>query len=169
MVVTSVAVLMRLTIARRVSAHMTIVIIVTGGSCRGLISLALGKQTTVSIGYGHTLGLRAVGVHASILVVLRRSTNQHRIVCMRLDVLLEILRTLKRFAAKVTLVRFQRHMDTDMRSNVITLHRSSTALVPLARQVQIVGALAANVLLTNVLLGDSQLHVQKEGPWEERT
>ena len=72
---------------------------------------------------------------------------------MGLDMLLEILGTLERLAAKVTLVRLERHMDADMGRNVVALHSSSAARVPLARQVQVVGALAANVLFADVFLG----------------
>ena len=43
-------------------------------------------------------------------------------------------------------------MDTDVRGDVITLDRGGAARVPLAREVQIVGALATNMALTDVLL-----------------
>ena len=72
---------------------------------------------------------------------------------MGLDMLLEILGTLKRLAAEVTLVRLERHVDADMRRDVVALHSSRAARVPLARQVQVVGALAANVLFADVFLG----------------
>jgi hypothetical protein len=43
-------------------------------------------------------------------------------------------------------------MDTNMRSNVIALDSSSAAIGPLAGQVQVVGTLAANMTLTDVVL-----------------
>ena len=71
---------------------------------------------------------------------------------MSLDVLLEILRALEGLAAEVALVRLQRHVNTDVRGNVVTLDGCGAAVTPLARQIQVVGALAANVTLTNVVL-----------------
>jgi len=73
---------------------------------------------------------------------------------MGLDVLLEILGPLERLAAEVALVRLEGHMDADVRGDVVALDRGSAALVPLAGEVQVVGALAANMLLADVLLGD---------------
>ena len=43
-------------------------------------------------------------------------------------------------------------MHTDMRCDVITLHSGGAARVPLACEIEIVGALAANMALTNVLI-----------------
>jgi len=71
---------------------------------------------------------------------------------MRLHVLLEILRTLESFAAEIALVRLQRYVNTDVRSNVVTLDRGGATVAPLAGQIQIVGALATNVTLTDVVL-----------------
>jgi len=73
---------------------------------------------------------------------------------MGLDVLLEILGPLERLAAVVSLVRLEGHMDADVRRDVVALDRGGAALVPLAGEVQVVGALAANVFLADVLLGD---------------
>lgn len=73
---------------------------------------------------------------------------------MGLHVLLEILGPLERLAAEVALVRLEGHMDADVRGDVVALDRGGAALVPLAGEVQVVGALAANMLLADVLLGD---------------
>lgn len=72
--------------------------------------------------------------------------------CSYLDVLLQVLGTLERLAAELTLVRLQGHMDPDVRGDVITLDGGGPARVPLASQVQVVGALATNMALTDVLL-----------------
>jgi hypothetical protein len=69
-----------------------------------------------------------------------------------LDMLLQVLRTLERLAAELTLVRLERNMNTDVRGDVVSLDRSSSARVPLASQVEVVCALAANMALTNMLL-----------------
>ena len=75
---------------------------------------------------------------------------------MGLDVLLQILGTLEGLSAKLALVRLQRHMDADVRSDVVTLDSGSAAARPLTRQVEVVGALAANMALTNVILDRGQ-------------
>lgn len=66
--------------------------------------------------------------------------------------LLQILRSLKRFPTKIALVWLQRHMNSDVGGDVISLDRCSTAISPLTSQVQVVGGLAANMLFTNMLL-----------------
>ena len=71
---------------------------------------------------------------------------------MGLDVFLEILRTLKGLSAEVAFVRLERHVNTDVRSNVISLHGSRAAATPLAGEVEIVGALATNMALADVIL-----------------
>lgn len=71
---------------------------------------------------------------------------------MRLDVLLKILRTLEGLAAKLTLVRFERDVNADVRGDVVPLYRRRPALVPLASEVQVVGALATDVALAQVVL-----------------
>lgn len=71
---------------------------------------------------------------------------------MGLDVFLEILRALESFAAELTLVRLQGNMDTNVGGDVVTLDGCGSALTPSARQVEIVGRLAANMSLANMLL-----------------
>lgn len=66
--------------------------------------------------------------------------------------LLEILGTLERLATELALVGLEGNMDADVGGDVITLDRGSTARVPLASEVQVVGALATDMALTNVLL-----------------
>lgn len=87
---------------------------------------------------------------------------------MRLDMLLEILGSLEGLAAEITLVGFQGHMNTDVRSDVISLDRGGTARVPLACEVQVVGALAANMTLTNVFLCGSQNWKEQQKYWPNR-
>lgn len=78
--------------------------------------------------------------------------EQHGIVGVSLHVLLQILRTFEGFAAEVALVWLQRHVNADVRGNVITLDCGGTAVAPLTSKVQIVGALATNMALTDVVL-----------------
>jgi hypothetical protein len=71
-----------------------------------------------------------------------------------LHVLLEILWTLERFATEVALVRLQRHMNSDVRGNVVTLDGGCATCTPLTGQVEVVGALATDVALAYVILDD---------------
>lgn len=70
--------------------------------------------------------------------------------------LLEILWALESLATEVALVRLQRNVNTDVRSDVVTLDGGGAAVAPLARQIQVVGALAPNVTFANVILRDNQ-------------
>lgn len=91
-------------------------------------------------------------MHATLLVLLGTAADEHGVVGMGLDVLLEILRALERFAAEIALVRLERHMDADVGGDVVALDRRGAALIPLASEVQVVGAFTAYMLLTYVLL-----------------
>lgn len=51
---------------------------------------------------------------------------------MSLDVLFKILGSLEIFLAKVALVGFKRHVDSDMRSNVVAFDGDDSAVVPSA-------------------------------------
>lgn len=64
-----------------------------------------------------------------------------------LDMLLQVLRSLETLAAEFALVRLQRHMDADMGGDVVSLDGGGTARIPLAGEVQVVGALAAHMTL----------------------
>jgi hypothetical protein len=106
----------------------------------------------------HTFGLRMAavsGAHALVLVLWRGTANKNGVVGMGLDMLLQILGTLKGLAAEIALVRLERDMNADVRSDVIALDGSSAATCPLARQVEVVGALPANMTLTDVILNRS--------------
>ena len=80
--------------------------------------------------------------------------KKDRVIGVSLDMLLEILRTLEGLTAEITLVRLQRNVDANMRSDVIALHSRCTAVAPLACQVEVVGALTTNMTLTNMVLRD---------------
>jgi hypothetical protein len=71
---------------------------------------------------------------------------------MRLYVLFKILRAFERLAAEIALVRLQGDVHANVRCDVVALDRGGAAVAPLAGQVQVVGALATNMALTNVIL-----------------
>lgn len=82
---------------------------------------------------------------------------------MGLDVLLQVLWTLEGLPTEVALVRLQRNVHADVRGDMVALHGSSPARVPLASQVEVVGALPANMTLTDVVLFSCGQH--KRGGW----
>lgn len=71
---------------------------------------------------------------------------------MGLDVLLQILRALEGLSAEITFVRLERDMDPDMGCDMVAFYSSRATAAPLASQVEVVCALAANVTLANVFL-----------------
>lgn len=71
---------------------------------------------------------------------------------MGLDVLLQVLRTLEGFAAKIAFVRFQRHMDSDVRRDVVAFDGGGPATAPLAGQVEIIRALATDMAFAHMFL-----------------
>lgn len=78
--------------------------------------------------------------------------RKDRIVGVCLDVFLQVLRTLEALATKLTLVRLERNMDSDVRGDVVTFDGSCATRVPLAGEVQVIGALATNMAFTDVFL-----------------
>lgn len=70
--------------------------------------------------------------------------------------LLQILGALKRLATKITSVRFQGYMDPNVGRNVVPLDHRNVTVRPPTLEVQIIGALAPNMALANVVLQDHQ-------------
>ena len=66
--------------------------------------------------------------------------------------LFEILGPLEGFPTKVTFMRLQGHMDTDVRGDMISFDHSGTTPTPVAGEVKIVGALATNMAFADMLL-----------------
>lgn len=71
---------------------------------------------------------------------------------MSLDMFLEVLRAFEGFATEFTFVWFQGNVDSDVRGDVIAFDRRGAAATPLTRQVEIVGALAADVSFADMFL-----------------
>jgi hypothetical protein len=136
-----------------VSSHLASVVVVARRSWRR-ISLERRKtgwpQPWTRIELRHTLR-RLWPIVESALGILGWA-DKHRVVGMSLDVLLQILGSLERLAAELTLVRLQRNVDTDVWGDVVSLDRGSSARVPLTSQVEVVCALATNMALTDVLV-----------------
>ena len=71
---------------------------------------------------------------------------------MRLDVFLQILRTLERFSTKVTFVRLQWNVDSDVGGDVVAFDGGCPARIPPTSEVEVVGTFSANMFLADVLL-----------------
>jgi hypothetical protein len=71
---------------------------------------------------------------------------------VRLNMFLEILRTLEGFAAEFALVRLERNVNADVGGDVVALDGRGSALAPLAGQVEVVGRFATNVALADMFL-----------------
>lgn len=69
---------------------------------------------------------------------------------MNLFMLLQILRTLEWLAADLADVGFEWRVDSEMRSDVVALGTCGTAALPFARQTQVVGRLASNVVVAEM-------------------
>lgn len=120
----------------------------------------LGRRRAVARGWSMVHGcslmviitLRTRFWHGTVptLVVLLGSTEKNRVICVCLDMLLQVLGTLERFTTEVTLVRFKGNVHTNMRSNVVTLYSSCTAVGPTTGKVEIVGGLSANMFFANM-------------------
>lgn len=66
---------------------------------------------------------------------------------------LEILRALERLAAEIAFVRLQGHMHADVGGDVVAFDGGGSARAPLAGQVEVVGALATDMALADMVLG----------------
>lgn len=92
----------------------------------------------------------------TLIVHVIGTAEEDRVICMGLDMLLEVLGAFERFAAEVTSMRLQGNMDANMRGNVITLDHGDVAVRPSTLQVQIVCAFATDVNFADVVLDRCQ-------------
>lgn len=97
----------------------------------------------------------------TIPVLLVRRAHQHGVFGVRLDVFLQILRPFERLATKLTSMRFQWHVDTDVGGDVVPLDDLNLTVTPPAGEIEIVGALATDVGFANVILQTTSTAV----PW----
>lgn len=99
---------------------------------------------------GWALGSAIGGGHATMLILGR--PDEDAVIGVGLDMLLEILGAFERLSAEVALMRLERNVNSNVRGDVITLDGGSATRVPLACEVQVVGALPSDVLLAQMIL-----------------
>ena len=71
---------------------------------------------------------------------------------MCLYMLLQILRPLEGLPTEIALMRFQRDMHANVRSDVVAFDCCGATVAPMTYQVEVVRALPTNVPLANVFL-----------------
>ena len=74
------------------------------------------------------------------------------IISMSFHVLLQILRTFEGLAAELASMRLQRHMDSDVRSDMVAFDHLNMAIAPCTLQIKVVGAFAPDVFITHMFL-----------------
>jgi hypothetical protein len=124
-------------------------IVLRGGVCILRVDTVDGALKVMS-GSGISLGV--LREHHVRVLHARLGRPNLGVVGMGLDMLLQILGALERLAAEVTLVRLERHMYPDVRSDVVPLDGCGVTSTPLAGEVEVVSTLASNVAFANVLI-----------------
>jgi hypothetical protein len=74
------------------------------------------------------------------------------VVGMRLDMLLQVLRALELLAAELAFVGLEGDVHANVRGDVVALDGLGVAAVPRTDEVEVIGALAADVVLADMLL-----------------
>ncbi len=108
-----------------------------------LTSIGTGREPTHSSLWPSRAALGAIWLGRS---------KDHRVISVRFDMLLEILRTLEGLATKVTPVRLEWDVDTDVGGDMIALDSGRLASTPVADQLKVVGALTTDMALADVIL-----------------
>jgi len=112
---------------------------IMGRHGRGVV--ALGHLCTAEVGVVGAMVVTALG--QTTLWCSRRAiwfwrAHDDAIICMCLDMFLQILGSLERLAAEFTLVRLQWDVDSNVGGDVVSFDGRGSALAPCAGQVQVV-------------------------------
>ena len=84
-----------------------------------------------------------------------------RVISVSLDMFFQILGALEGLATEITFMRLERHMHTNVRSDVVALDGGSITRPPLAGEVQVIGTLTTDMALANVFLLDGEANVSQ--------
>jgi len=117
--------------------------------------VTLRHLSTAEVGVVWAMVVAALG--QASLWCSRRSirfwgAHDDAVICVSLDMFLQILRSLECLPAEFTLVRLQWDVDSNVGGDVVPLDRGGSALAPRAGQVQVVSRLSSDMSLTYVLL-----------------
>lgn len=94
----------------------------------------------------------AMVLKRAIALVGIRTSGSGRIICVGLDMLLQVLGTLERLATEIASMRLQRNVDADVRGDVVAFDDGNLAVGPTTGQVEVIGTLATDMPLANVIL-----------------
>ena len=89
-----------------------------------------------------------------LVILLRRLVHaiDGSVISMSLHMLLQILRTFEGLATELAPMWLQRHMDSNVRSDVVAFDHLNMAVAPCTLQVKIIGTLAPNVFIADMFL-----------------
>ena len=110
------------------------------------LTFVIGAQADIVHAIGWTRTTSRVG-----------RSNEDRVVCMGLDMLLQVLGTLEGFSAEITLMGFQGNVHSDVRGDVVAFDGCGAAVGPSTGKVQVVGTLSTDVTLADVFLCELDL------------
>ncbi len=94
----------------------------------------------------------AIVLKRAIALVGIRTSGSGRIISVGLDMLLQVLRTLECLATEIASMRLERNVDADVRGDVVAFDDGNMAIGPTTGQVEVVGTLATNMPLANMVL-----------------
>lgn len=86
------------------------------------------------------------------IAVGARILEKDGVVSVSLYVLLKILGPLEGFTAELASMRLQGDMNANVRGDMVAFHDSDSAAIPITGKVEVVGTLAPNVALADVIL-----------------
>ena len=124
--------------------------------CLAKISSKRGSR----VGSERTFGV--LGEHHIMMMLQSRfGRTDLRVISVSLDMFFQILGALEGLATEITFMRLERHMHTNVRSDVVALDGGSITRPPLAGEVQVIGTLTTDMALANVFLLDGEANVSQ--------
>jgi hypothetical protein len=84
--------------------------------------------------------------------MLLRGSEEDRVVCVGLYMLLQVLRTLEGLSTEFTFVRLQWNVYSNVGSDMIALDGGGSAGIPPTGEIQVVCTLPSDMLLADVIL-----------------
>lgn len=82
-----------------------------------------------------------------------------RVISMCLYMLLEVLGPLEGLPTELASMRLQRHVNTDVRGDVITFYNGNSTVTPSACQIEVIGTLTANMAFADMVLESWSIQV----------
>lgn len=145
-----------------VGISLQLCIIVWGAILRLMLRIAhghIGMQLLVVLGKEALRFILGLSIVSSILVTVRMATLGYTrpslndgVISMCLYMLLKVLRPLEGLPTELASMRLQRHVNTDVRGDVIALYNSNSTVTPSACQIEVIGTLTANMAFADMVV-----------------